>query len=311
LQRVLTTVTLLGLLVATAAAFAITEHLKLVRSPVYGVIVSQVFSPTCGCDTSKAKIQIRLRHSDRVSLTIDDADLNHVATLVADAQVPAKQRVQFFWDGRTDEGTRAPDGVYRTEIHLRNAHRTILFPLVDRIHLDTKVPRVLSATVTHGVFSPGGHRTIAIRYEFGQPAHAVVYLGKNLIIRGRPISPHRAVKWAGKVEGRQVAAGRYVLSVGALDLAGNETPAAERTKVTVVVRYIDLARGVIRVRAGTRFTVGVKTQAPRYTWRLGGKHGAGHGKLLRLHAPSKHGTYRLVVDEHGHTDAAVVKVRRR
>jgi len=42
LQRVLTTVTLLGLLVATAAAFAITEHLKLIKSPVYGTLVSKV-----------------------------------------------------------------------------------------------------------------------------------------------------------------------------------------------------------------------------------------------------------------------------
>jgi len=42
LQRVLTTVTLLGLLVATAAAFVITEHLKLTKSAHFGPVVPKV-----------------------------------------------------------------------------------------------------------------------------------------------------------------------------------------------------------------------------------------------------------------------------
>ena len=41
LQRLLTTATLVGLLVATAAAFAITERLKLTKSPIYGTRVSR------------------------------------------------------------------------------------------------------------------------------------------------------------------------------------------------------------------------------------------------------------------------------
>jgi hypothetical protein len=36
LQRLLTTATLVGLLVATAAAFAVTERLKLTKSPIFG-----------------------------------------------------------------------------------------------------------------------------------------------------------------------------------------------------------------------------------------------------------------------------------
>ena len=309
MQRVLTTVTLLGLLVATAAAFAITEHLKLIRSPVFGVVVSKVFSPTCACAESKATIRVRLRHADRVTLKIDDASLHSVRTLVSDKPLPKRRPVHFFWNGRTDSGALAPDGSYLPEIKV--ARRTILFPKVDRIVLDTKTPKVLSASVAHGSFSPGGHRTIAIRYAFSERAHAVVYLGRHRITRGRPSRPKGAIKWAGKVDGSQVRAGTYVLSIGALDLAGNETPAASRKDVTVVVRYIDVARRVIRVPAGFRFTVGVETEAPRYTWRLGRRHGSAHGKVLRLRAPSKRGTYRLVVGEHGHTAVAVVKVRRR
>jgi hypothetical protein len=304
-------VTLLGLLVATAAAFAITEHLKQIRSPVAGALVTKIFSPTCNCAQSTATISVRLRHPDRVTVIVEDSNRHPVATLARSRHVAARQSVPFVWNGKTDAGALAPDGSYRPEIKLANAHQTILFPTVDRIVVDTTVPKVLSASLTHGVFSPGGHRTIAIHYSFNEHAHAVVYLGQKQIIRGRHRHPRGVVKWAGKVDGAPVPAGTYALSIGALDLAGNETPVAARKHLTVVVRYIDLAHRRISTRAGAPFTVGVVTQAPKYTWRLGRLHGTAHGKLLRLHAPSQHGTYRLVVGEHGHTAVAVVKVRSR
>jgi len=309
LQRVLTTVTLLGLLVATAAAFAITEHLKQIRSPVYGAIVSKIFSPVCHCATSNATIRVRLRHPDRVTLTVQDGAGHTVATIARGFRLPAREPHTFPWDGRTDSGALAPDGIYRPEIFLRNARRTILFPLVDRIVLDTKEPKVLSASRRRRIFSPGGHRTVAIRYAFSERAHPLVYVGNHRIIRGRHSRPHGTVKWAGKRNGRQVGPGTYVLSVGALDDAGNATPIAGRKQVTVVVRYLDLSRRRITVPAGSRFSVAVETESPRYTWRLGRRHGAAHRKVLRLRAPTKAGTYRLVVAEHGHAAVAVVKVR--
>ena len=311
MQRVLTTVTLLGLLVATAAAFAITEHLKLIKSPVYGAVVSKFVAPTCECDTSKASIRIRLRHDDRVRLTIVDSENHPVATIARAAKVPKKRPRTFFWDGHVEDGTLAPDGAYRPEIHLANARKTILFPLVDQIFVDTKTPQVLSATAAQDVLFGGSKRAVAIRYALSEQANVVVYLGRHRIIRGRPIRAHAAVKWAGTFGGKPLRAGTYVLSVGALDLAGNETPASERKDVAVVLRYVELASRRISVRAGARFSVGVETRASRYTWRLGRLHGAGHGKLLRLRAPARHGTYRLVVAEHGHRATAVVKVRKK
>jgi hypothetical protein len=311
LQRVLTTVTLLGLLVATAAAFAITEHLKLIKSPVYGARVSKFLAPACGCASSKASIRIRLRHDDHVRLTIVDSDNHTVATIARSAQVPRLRPRTFYWDGTTEDGNPAPDGAYRPEIHLANARRTILFPLVNRIFLDTKKPEVLSAGAGNGVLFGGSGRTIALRYAVSEPANAVVYLGRQRIIRGRPTREHGEVKWAGTLDGRPLRPGTYVLSVGALDLAGNETPASDRKDVEVVVRYIDLARRRITVRPGAQFTVAVQTLSPRYTWRLGRSHGAGHGKLLRLRAPTRRGTYHLKVAEHGHATTAVVKVRKK
>ena len=310
MQRVLTTVTLLGLLVATAAAFAITEHLKLIKSPVRGVLVSKFFSPTCACGQRTAAIRVKLRRRDSVTVTILDSGHNPVATIAAGAVVRPSQAVSFLWDGRTDAGPRAPDGVYYPEIDLANARHK--YVLRNRIVLDTKTPHVLSATAGSHVLFIGRGQGVPIRYALSEPANAVVYLGGRQVIRGRPTRTEASVKWSGKLkDGRPVPAGTYVLSVGARDAAGNRTPPAARKNVTVVVRYIDLAPHVVSVRPGARFDVHVEMRAPRYTWRLGQRHGTRRGRLLRLRAPTTPGTYRLVVGEHGHAATAVVKVRAR
>jgi flagellar hook assembly protein FlgD len=310
LQRVLTTVTLLGLLVATAAAFAITEHLKLIKSPVQGVLVSKVFSPVCRCSTRTAAVRVKLRRHDHVTVKILDAGYHDVATLAAGYDLQRHQAKTFRWDGRTDSGTRAPDGSYYPEINLADARRKFLL-LANRIVLDTTTPRVLSASAGSRVLFVGRGRGIPIRYAFSEPANAIVYLGRRQILRGRPSKTHAVIKWSGRVDGRPVPAGSYVLSVAARDAAGNETPPAGRKHVRVVVRYIDVSPHVLTVRAGSKFDVHIVMRAPRYTWRLGKRHGSRRGRLLRLRAPTTPGTYHLVVGEHGHTAAAVVRVRRK
>jgi flagellar hook assembly protein FlgD len=309
LQRVLTTVTLLGLLVATAAAFAITEHLKLIRSPVFGTLVTKVFSPVCNCASDTAAIRIKLRHADRVTVTIVDSGHKKVATVrPAGVHMAVRRPRSFAWNGRTSEGTLAPDGVYYPWVHLEHANRT--FKFTNRIVLDSTTPKVLSATGAKPVLFAGPGRTVAIHYAFTEQANPVVYLGSQQIIRGRPTRERDKVKWAGKLaDGRPLSAGTYVLSVAARDAAGNETPASGRKQVRVVLRYIEVAPRRVVARAGKRFHVSVKTFARRYTWRLGRRHGSGRARVLHLRAPTTPGTYRLVVAEHGNTSTALVRVR--
>jgi flagellar hook assembly protein FlgD len=308
LQRVLTTVTLLGLLVATAAAFAITEHLKLIRAPIYGTLVSKVFSPACHCSTSMAAVRFRLRHPDQVTITIVDSHHHRVATVVSGFPMVARHAHSFPWDGRTSSGRLAPDGVYYPWVQLEHGHHT--YKLINRITLDTKVPAVLSASAEKAVLFAGPGRSVAIRYVLSEPAHAVVYLGSQALVVGRPTRTHNRIKWAGNlIGGEAVPEGKYVLSIAARDDAGNETPRSARKRVTIVVRYIDLAPRRIAVRAGTRLTVRVQTDASRYRWRLGSQRGLRDGKLLHLRAPTTPGTYRLVVTERGHSATALVRVR--
>lgn len=318
MQRVLSTVTLLGLLVATAAAFAITEHLKMEKSPLYGLQVSAgrtpplhpglptVFSPVCNCPTNVARFGIRLRHPARVTVAIVDSSGHTVATRAKDRLLAAHVPQHVVWDGRTDSGALVPDGVYK--IWLTLGSRT--FKFANKIRVDTQPPEVLSAAGLKPVLLAGPGRSVAVKYDFSENAHALVYLGNRLIVVGRRSRPSDKIKWNGRRDHRQLPAGRYVLSIGARDLAGNETPAAKRKHVTVVLRYIAVTPERTVVRVSRPLTVHVETASRRYTWRLGKRHGSRRGKTLRVLAPSNPGTYRLVVTENGHAATAVVRVHK-
>jgi hypothetical protein len=302
-------VTLLGLLIATAAAFAVTERLKLVKSPIIGPRISKVFSPTCGCARGKANISLGLRRSDRVTVSILDSHRHLVRVLVAGARAPRGRSV-FSWDGFRASGARAGDGTYQVQIHLQGQHRTILLP--NRIALDTSLPLVKEVKPNRRVFSPDGdHRadSVSLRYVLTKPAHALVYLAGQRIIRSHAHASSGAVVWAGLLDGRALPAGPVTLTVGAVDPAGNVTPVAKRVQVRLDIRYITLARDVITgVRPRRRFTVGVSTDAARYRWTLGAREGVAAGRVLRLRAPQTRGRYTLTVAEHGHVDRAVVIV---
>ncbi len=302
--------TLLGLLIATAAAFAVTERLKLVKSPIAGLHISKVFSPTCGCARGKANVSLKLRHGDRVTVTVLDARRDLVRTLAVGLQVPRGRSV-FRWDGTTDAGTRAPDGSYQVQIHLDGQHRTILLP--NRVELDTAPPEVEEAAPNRLQFSPDGDHqadSVSIRYALSKPAHAVVYLDGQRIIRSRSHKVRGVVSWAGFLEGSVLRPGVVTLTVGAVDLAGNVTPVAERARVRVEIRYVELASSRITgVAPRSRFEIGVSTDAQRYAWKLGARKGVASGPLLRLRAPKKRGRYTLTVAERGHLDRAVVVVR--
>src|SRR4051812_9863189 len=102
----------LGLLVATAAAFGVTETLKLQKSPIIGLREFRAFSPTCDCSKAREELTFRLRTADDVTLTILDAGRRHVVRTIAAGDSVPRGWSTFTWNGRTDEGAVAPDGRY-------------------------------------------------------------------------------------------------------------------------------------------------------------------------------------------------------
>lgn len=311
MQRLLTSATLVALLVATAAAFAITERLKLTKSALMpGTRVSKAFSPTCGCARGRANVKVVLRRPDTVTVTVVDLGGHDVATLAA-AQFFRRGEARFRWDGRTDAGTTAPDGAYQIKIHLVRQHQTIVLP--NRIQLDTKPPVVESVARNRDVFSPDGDKQadfVRFSYVLSKPAHVTLFLGGRRIVVTYRHPQRGTFTWNGRAHGRALRPGQYTLEVGAIDLAGNRTPPDQRVRVSVRIRFITLANRRFAARAGKRFEIGVSTDALRYDWSLGRRTGRARGPVLRLQAPDRPGVYLLTVREAGHLDRARVVVRK-
>jgi hypothetical protein len=305
LQRFLSTGLVLGLLVATAAAFAVTESLKLTQSPVTRTHVAKTLSPGCGCPTRVATIKFWLRKPDTITLSVVDSGRHEVARLV-DGVAAHRRWNTFRWDGLGTSGSAAPDGAYYPRIHLKQAHRTILLP--NRIELDTTPPRVLDAKPNRPVFSPDGDGqsdSIKIRYRVSERAHALLDVRGKQVVKTRFAPRAGSLTWYGRVHGVGLPQGTYRLRVGASDVAGNVSDPRRSAVVTVRLRYIQLARHHIGgIAAGTRFGVGVDTDAVSYGWRLAGRAGQSGARQLVVRAPAAPGRYRLTVIENGHQDVA-------
>ena len=307
MARLVSTLLVLGLLGGTAAAFAVTEHLKLVRSPIYRTQVDKTFSPVCRCSTEKARIHFALRRADRLTLSIEDSDGRIVRTVIANH--PAR-RGGFgrYWDGRDEAGAVVPDGVYKPRIHLADQHRTIVLP--NPITVDTKPPsvRVLSWIPRRRVLTPDRnflHERLEVRYRVSDPAHVILYVGGKRRYRSRSQQLTGIARWFGHVNGRGVPAGRYRVTIAARDIAGN---LSRRVRVgTLFVRYVRLPHAVYRAAAGTKFGTHVLTDSRGVRWRLGNRHGTGKSHLV-LRAPKQPGRYRLTVAVGDHQATATVIV---
>lgn len=291
------------MLAATAAAFVVTEDLKLEPDPLALPRVDPTFSPVCQCDQQTARIAFRLRRADSVTLTIADENGRVVRTLLKDAQFRPGSH-QFGWDGRDETGRFVPEGRYRPQVELEKLDRVIEFS--KQITVDTTRPGVRVLNVSRRIVSPDGDGrgdAIRIGYRLSEPSHAL------LLVNGR-----RVWRTALRVDGvipwrpRQLRPGLERLQVVAVDAAGNR---AAGRPFYVRVRYLEVTPSRLRVRPRRLITVRVSTDYPRYTWRIGRRQGSARVHTLRLRAPATPGRYALRVAAGGRRETTSVLVRRR
>jgi hypothetical protein len=220
LGRIATVLLVVGLLGGTAAAFAVTEGLKLEKSPIAGTQVAKIFSPVCRCPTASASISFRLRHADHLTITIEDSSGQVVRTLFASRRTSAGLRT-YFWNGRKGDGQLAPDGRYRPHLELDDADRAISLP--NTIALDTTRPHVLSVGVELS------KARVLVRYRASEKAHGILYVGGQ-----RVLVAYRSPKVGTLVITRAALRARGAtghLAIAVRDLAGN------RSKVRAL-RYV-------------------------------------------------------------------------
>ena len=306
MARLPQTLIVLALLGATAAAFAITERLKLERSPITGTRVDRVFSPVCECARDVVVISFVLREPGKVTVDVLDSGGRSVRTLVRDRD-ELRGRVSYTWDGRDEADQVVAEGRYRPRVRLEEHGRTIVLP--NPIRVDTTAPKIRVVRVFPRVFSPDGdgrRDRVSATYELDEPARAMMLVDgrRRVLSRIRPLEGR--LVWFGMVSGRSVRPGTYEIRLRAFDRAGNRS--SSTGIVPVQVRYVELARDRVEVVAGRRFGIRVSTDAASYRWLFAGERGAGRAKLLVLRAPDTPGTYAVYVTVGSRTDRTEVVV---
>jgi hypothetical protein len=304
-----------ALIVATFAAFFITQRLKREPGVLGQVRATPFFSPNSDSRFDRARIGFLLKEPDDVTVTVVDRDGQPIRRLARNEPLDAYRQLRLAWDGLDDTGRRAPDGTYRVRVGLRRQGRSVLLPR--NIDLDTTPPRPR-------VLSIGPERTPLPRPELlprrdGAPARVRVFLpGRRarVLVYRTDVSPAREVladgvpsgtftwEWDGTVEGRRVAQGSYLVAVESRDRAGNigtsprrlpPKPAYGREvggRGGISVRYLNAQPPTAPVEAAQRAEFGVLTGGgERYAWqirRVGQErraNGTGTRPLVRVRAP--------------------------
>ncbi len=309
------------LVVATFAAFFITQRLKREPGVLGQVRATPFFSPNQDGRFDRARIGFLLKEPDDVTVTVEDHDGQPVRRLARNEPLDAYTQLRLAWDGRDDDGAKAPDGTYRVRVGLRRQGRSVVLPR--NIDLDTTPPKPK-------VLSIGPERSTLPRPELlpnreGDPARVRLFLpgrrGRVLVYR-TDVSPAREVlaqsvangtttwEWDGTVDGRNVAQGTYLVAAETRDRAGNigTSPAKLPPKPAygeelggrggISIRYLNAQPPTVPVESASRAEFGVIAGGERYTWqirRVGQPrraNGSGTRPLVRVRAPGgKSGLY--------------------
>lgn len=244
MPRAILAVLLLLVVGGTAAAFAVTESLKLEPSPVTrpafvgpgGEVVARdrVFSPTCSCPQERALLGFTLRRADRVTASIIDSGSNVLRTLVSDERL-ARGAHEIEWDGRDDEGRVVPDGAYQLRLDLRRAGRAFRVPMVFRV--DTRPPRLELVRAGPTSITPDGdgeQDKAWLRYRSDEKAAPSLAVdGTTVSTGGFREAGRSALSWLGRLGGETAPPREYMLTLRVRDRAGNVSAPIGPVAVTV------------------------------------------------------------------------------
>jgi hypothetical protein len=238
-----------ALVVATIAAFFITQHLKVATPLIQGSpsptpsAINPAARHTCLASTRLGKRRVNFwqmkisfylqNRSDDVDVYIVDQNGNIVSTLAADRYMRGGQhpvRTYFTWDGRRDDGSLAPDGTYYVRVFLIHQARSIVISNSagpEPVKVMTVAPRPVITGITPLLVARGG-TSVTVHYRgteddkafvkvYGASAGAALPLVKSFSVGG---DSGQAI-WDTKIGHRPAPAGRYLVRLQAIDAACN------------------------------------------------------------------------------------------
>jgi hypothetical protein len=311
------------LVVATVAAFFVTQHLK-VTTPIVGGLPNPAypaFNPeattTCGRryprqDWTSFYLDSR---ADDVNVYIDDSAGTHVDQIASGVHMSLKARRTFYWNGRETDGSLAPDGSYRFRVALIRQGRSAEIGAPFRI--DTIPPRPVVTSVTPSLIPASTGVAIHYKGTEGRSGYVLIYrtdvTGKPQLVKSFKVGAHNAV-WDGTIHQLPAPAGTYLIGLKVADPACNigsfpiggapltrDPPPGTTPHAGVTVRYLAAQPPLAPVPAGSKALVYVDSRGRPYHWGLreaGSRkllaRGAGHGVNLHVRLAAE-GLYELAL----------------
>jgi flagellar hook assembly protein FlgD len=305
-----------ALVVATIAAFFVTQHLKVTTPLVAGHptpfpgAINPVDGHTCRVRSPRGQLErvsfqrmkvsfYLLHRADEVSVYVVKPGGGFVKTF-RPRQMSVKRRSVFVWDGREDNGSVAPDGIYYLRVSLIHQGRSLLISnssgAAEPVTVVSRPPRLVVTGVSQTLIPQKLGAAVTIRYRGndGLRPRVLIYRtdlpgGLRLVKSYAATAASGQTQWNGTVSGGLPAPqGTYLVGLELTDKActtgyfpASKPPAPGSTEhAGVTVRYLAAQPPLVPVRAGTRATVFVDSLQQAYGWtlrRAGGGGAAGTG----------------------------------
>ncbi len=262
-----------ALVVATVAAFFVTQHLKVTTPLIAGAPapdpawINPLGGVTCGPPGRRVNHRVMrisfylLHRSDDVDVEIIDPGGAVVATLATGVYMRGGAhpvRTLFTWDGREDDGQIAPDGVYYIRVTLLHQGRTVEIAnsagTAEPVIVRTVPPHPVVTDVSPSSIPRSGSASVTIDYAGNEGRGGTVRLyrtglpGGPKLIKSFPTPwQGRSVVWNGTVRGaRPAPQGTYLIGLDVTDGACNTgrfpavmpPPAGTTPHAGVTVQYL-------------------------------------------------------------------------
>ncbi len=236
----LSTVAFGVLVVATIAAFFVTQHLKVTTPLIQGAprpvpgVINPLHGVPCvgGRNTGSTTISFYLQHrSDDVDVYVVNAGDEIVRSVATGRHMRKDVRTPdgvFHWDGRLSDGRVAPDGTYHFRVALLHQGRTIDLTGVP-VEVKTVPPRPVVVSVSPSTIpTASGGMDVTIRYAGNENRGATILLYRTGVT-GEPrlvktfLTPWKGqtAVWDGRILGRPARPGSYLAGIAVTDAACN------------------------------------------------------------------------------------------
>jgi hypothetical protein len=275
------------LVAATFAAFFVAQRLKSAPQVAGIKTMTRHFSPNGDGRRDVSRIEVRVRKDDDVTIAIVDEADEEVKRLATAVPAVARQALPVTWDGTTDDGRRAPEGVYRVRVSLRRGGRAVTLNPGTRLDLTAPRPTVLvggpdgSRWITGPVAGPVPFRIRVVSQRFPTRVR-VLRTDVGPPARPREVSAFelppntREGEWDGRVGDAPAPPGTYQIVAAVRDVAGNvglsAPPRARngaiRGRPGVSVRGLLAQPPADPVRAGEMATFAVDSRGRPFKWRM-------------------------------------------